>query len=320
MADLEWRPARVRAVQDLTRDIRAIDIAPEGDFPPAAPGAHLKIAVQIGDRADQRSYSVFATSPHGYRIAVKRLPASRGGSLYMWSLAPGARVSISGPDNHFPLTPGTHERLLIAGGIGITPIYAQALALARADANFRMVYAARSRDDFALATGLAAALGDRLKLFVSESGQRLDLTSEFAALSANAEAYVCGPIGMLEAAKRAWADAGRPMARLRFETFGASGAWPTRAFTVKIPRLGREILVPETQTMLEALEAAGVEMISDCRRGECGLCALPILSVDGVVDHRDVFFSEAEKAEGAKLCSCVSRVYGQSITVDTADR
>ena len=72
--------------------------------------------------------------------------------------------------------------------------------------------------------------------------------------------------------------------------------------------------------MLEALEEANVGMISDCRRGECGLCALPILEIDGVLDHRDVFFSEKEKAQNAKLCTCVSRVYGSSITVDTGDR
>ena len=86
------------------------------------------------------------------------------------------------------------------------------------------------------------------------------------------------------------------------------------------PRLGIQVAVPADQTMLEALEEAGVGMIWDCRRGECGLCALPILEVDGIVDHRDVFFSDAEKAGDAKLCTCVSRVYGNAITVDTADR
>jgi vanillate O-demethylase ferredoxin subunit len=83
---------------------------------------------------------------------------------------------------------------------------------------------------------------------------------------------------------------------------------------------GREVDVPQNQTMLEALEAAGIEMIFDCRRGECGLCALTILEVDGTVDHRDVFFSDVEKAANTKLCTCVSRVVGGSITVDTADR
>ena len=74
------------------------------------------------------------------------------------------------------------------------------------------------------------------------------------------------------------------------------------------------------QTLLNALEAAGVEIISDCLRGECGLCALPILEIDGIVDHRDVFFSAEEKATNTKLCTCVSRVFGRSITIDTADR
>ena len=81
-----------------------------------------------------------------------------------------------------------------------------------------------------------------------------------------------------------------------------------------------EIEVPQNQTMLEALEAAGVDMIYDCRRGECGLCALDILEMDGTVDHRDVLFSDEEKATNAKLCTCVSRVAGGRILVDTADR
>jgi vanillate O-demethylase ferredoxin subunit len=125
---------------------------------------------------------------------------------------------------------------------------------------------------------------------------------------------------MLEAAKRAWRESGRPVDGLRFETFGSSGRYAAESFTVRIPRLGKEIVVPSNQTMLDALEAAGVEMIWDCRRGECGLCALRILDVDGTVDHRDVFFSDAQKASDTQLCTCVSRVVGGSITVDTADR
>ena len=88
----------------------------------------------------------------------------------------------------------------------------------------------------------------------------------------------------------------------------------------KIPRLGKTVAVAANVTLLEALEGAGVDMVFDCLRGECGLCALPILEVDGEVDHRDVFFSESEKAANAKLCTCVSRVYGASITLDSADR
>jgi vanillate O-demethylase ferredoxin subunit len=166
---------------------------------------------------------------------------------------------------------------------------------------------------------LRERIGDRLQTFPAEDA-RVDLPAEIAKLDRHGEFYVCGPIGLLEAAKRAWRESGRPVDKLRFETFGSSGRYPTIPFTIEIPRLGIQVAVPADQTMLEALEEAGVGMIWDCRRGECGLCALPILKVDGVVDHRDVFFSDAEKASDAKLCTCVSRVYGNAITVDTADR
>ena len=195
-----------------------------------------------------------------------------------------------------------------------------ALALAEAGADFRVLYACRSRDDMALADELGERIGDRLQMFVDEDGGRVDLDAEIARLAPGGELYVCGPIGMLEAAKRAWQHSGRPVEQLRFETFGNSGRFASQPFKVKIPRLNLEVEVPQNQTMLDALETAGVAMISDCRRGECGLCALHILDVDGIVDHRDVFFSDEEKAPNEKLCTCVSRMAGGSITIDTADR
>jgi vanillate O-demethylase ferredoxin subunit len=275
----------------------------------------------IGERPDTRSYSLLDSAADGlYRIAVKRLRDSRGGSAYMHGLAPGARLSIAGPRNHFGLALGRPGYLLVAGGIGITPLHAMALALHQAGAPFRLLYAARTRQDLALADTLRARIGDRLLTFADADGARIDLPAAIAALAPGAEAYVCGPYGMMEAARRAWGEAGRPEQALRFETFGTGGRHATEPFTVRIPRLGKEIAVSRTQTLLEALEAAGVGMIHDCRRGECGLCTVKILAVDGTVDHRDVFFSEAQKATNAQLCTCVSRVVGGGITIDTADR
>ena len=321
MADMIDRCGVVRATRNLTPRIRLIEIEPEGSFVPPSSGSHIDFSIKIGERPDFRSYSVVGPCADGvYRIAVKLLEASRGGSAFMWSLAPGARIAHSAPGNHFGLAPGRPEYLLIAGGIGVTPIFSHALALAHAGARFRLLYACRSRGDLALADELRCEIGERLDIRLSDEGRRIDIAAEIAALDPRGEFYVCGPIGMLEAAKRAWAASGRPLDLLRFETFGASGQYPPVPFTVRIPRLNREIRVAANQTMLEALEEEGIEMIFDCKRGECGLCALPILTVDGVVDHRDVFFSEAEKAENAKLCTCVSRVYGRTISVDTADR
>jgi len=311
----------VRATRNLTPSIRLIEIEPVAGFVPPSPGSHIDFSVMVGDRPDVRSYSVVGPCADGvYRIAVKRLEASRGGSAYMWSLAAGSRLAHSAPGNHFGLALGRPEYLLMAGGIGITPIFSHALALSHAGARFRLIYACRRQSDLALAEELREQIGDRLEIVLSDGRGRVDIAGEIAKLDADGEFYVCGPLGMLEAAKQAWAASGRPTDRLRFETFGASGRWPAVPFTLKLPRLGKDIQVLATQSMLDALEAAGVEMIFDCRRGECGLCALPILGVNGVVDHRDVFFSEAEKAANAKLCTCVSRVYGSEITLDTADR
>lgn len=321
MAETIDRSGVVRATRDLTPRIRMIEIEPEQAFVPPSPGSHIDFSVTIGGRPDVRSYSVVGPCADGvYRIAVKLLEASRGGSAFMWSLAPGARLAHSAPANHFGLVLGRPEYLLLAGGIGVTPIFAHAHALAHAGQRFRLLYACRSGTDLALADELRSQIGERLDIRLSGEGKRVDISAEIAHLDPQGEFYLCGPIGMLEAAKRAWAASGRPVDRLRFETFGASGEYPAVAFDVRIPRLGKEIRVAANKTMLEAFEEAGIEMIFDCRRGECGLCALPILEVDGVVDHRDVFFSAAEKAGNAKLCTCVSRVYGRAITVDTADR
>jgi ferredoxin-NADP reductase len=318
---IEWRQATVRATRDLAPDVRLFEIVPEGTFVVPTPGSHINVTVQIDGRADARSYSTVGFCEDGaYRIAVKRLPESRGGSAYMFGLKPGARLVVSTPGNHFPLAMGRPRYLLLAGGIGITPIYSMALALARAGADLRVLYAVRHARDLALADPLREAIGERLETFVDALGQSIDVAGEIDRLPAEGELYLCGPIGLMEAVKRAWAAAGRPAAQLRFETFGASGRFATVPFTVAIPRLGKTIAVPANRSLLEALEAAGVAMIHDCRRGECGLCALPILDADGIVDHRDVFFSDEEKAANAKLCTCVSRLAGGTLTLDTADR
>src|SRR6202012_1076049 len=132
------------------------------------------------------------------------------------------------------------------------------------------LYAVRRRQDLALVDELRERVGRRLELFVSQEGRRVDIAAEIARMRPDGEFYVCGPIGMLEDAKRAWQQSGRPVYQLRFETFGNSGRFASEPFKVKIPRLGREIDVPVNQSMLDALQSAGVDMIFDCRKGECG--------------------------------------------------
>ncbi len=315
------QPATVVAVRDLTPTVRSLEILPADGILPFTPGSHIAVQVCINGRPDRRHYSLLGRPEDGcYRIAVRRMPHSRGGSIFMWDLREGDALAVSAPRNAFPLKGGGSAYLLIAGGIGITPIHAMAMALADAEAPFRLLYGVRSRSDAPFGDALATRLGNRLELVVEEEGGLIDMAAAFAPLPDNGEAYVCGPMGMLEAALAGWRAAGRPAERLRFETFGNSGHRAAQPFIVRVPDLGREIRVEANQTMLDALDAAGVEVLSDCRRGECGLCNVDVVACEGELDHRDVFLSEGQKAEGRQLCACVSRVAGGSVTIRTGYR
>lgn len=308
-----WSQALVRSAVEITPGIRQLEIVPAGEAPSSFPfGGHINVGVLIGGKPDTRSYSILSADGC-FRIAVKLDRGGRGGSRYMWSLKPGARLTISNAKTNFPLDFGRPDYLLIAGGIGITPIYGMALALARRGARMRLAYTARQGSDLACVEELQAALGDRLATFLSGQGQRLDLGAELGTLATGGLAMVCGPLRMIEEAKRVWKRLGRPPADLRFETFGSSGALAPEPFRVRVSQLGREVTVPENRSMLDALAEAGVEVLSDCKRGECGVCALNIIGVEGTVDHRDVFFSEQQKSRNHKICACVSRATGTLI-------
>ena len=124
---------------------------------------------------------------------------------------------------------------------------------------------------------------------------------------------------MLDAARDAWVAAGRGLTDLSYETFGSSGLLPTETFRVRLADAGVELVIPSDRSMLDVLNEAGHEVISDCRRGECGVCAIDVVGIEGEIDHRDVFFSDHQKRESRKICPCVSRARGV-LTVDTLHR
>lgn len=317
---VEWRDATVAEIREIAEDVRYIAFAVTGAVPRFDPGAHSNFRVEINGQPANRTYTTIPAPPGQIAVAVKLHPQSRGGSRFMWALQPGQPVRLTLPENRFELSWRAPHYLLLAGGIGITPIYGMARALAARGASLRLVYAARSRALMAFAGELQALLGDRLVLRDNAAGQHVDLAAEFAALPADAECYLCGPIGMLEAAKSAWAAAGRPISRLRYEVFGDSGLFAEKPFVVDV--LNRDISVPvrSDQTLLEALLGAGVDMIYDCQRGECGLCAVKVLERDAEIDHRDVFLSPDEKAENHRMCACVSRLSAGRATIDIGYR
>jgi vanillate O-demethylase ferredoxin subunit len=317
----KWTKCTVHATRDVTSAIREIVLRPEeAGAEPYPIGSHISVGVLIDGRPETRCYSLVGESnPAGYRVAVRLASDSRGGSRYMWTLKPGARVEVSSPASLLEVDWSKKSYCLIAGGIGVTPMVGIAGALMRRNVDIEFHYAVKSRADAAFLDELSDLLGDRLIVHASDEGKRIDLDHTFARLPQNAPTILCGPMRLLEAARRSWTAAGRPPADLRYETFGSSGLLPTASFRVRIDRSGREILVPENKSMLNALNEAGFEVMSDCQRGECGVCAIDIVAVDGQIDHRDVFFSDHQKQANAKICPCVSRAVGV-ITVNTLYR
>ncbi|MCC8932757.1 PDR/VanB family oxidoreductase [Rhizobium sp. 'Codium 1'] len=317
---LEWRPARVIQIETPAEDVRAVTFAVEGLRSAFDPGSHTNIKVVIRGEPAIRTYTVLPSAPGTLKIAVKLHPNSRGGSAFVWAMAIGDQTEMTEPENRFELSWRASRYLLIAGGIGITPIYGMAKALVGRGQSVRLIYGAKSRGQMAFADELGELLGDGLEAYIQDEGRTFDLATEFAALPADGEAYICGPHGLLEAARYAWRESGRSMSRLRFEVFGDSGRFAEQPFSVTIPQYGRTVEVRADQTMLDALTEAGIDMVYDCRRGECGLCAVNIVDASAPLDHRDVFFSPEERHEGEKMCACVSRAVGGNVTIDTGYR
>ena len=304
-----WQRATVAENVALTSAIRRIVLLPENPVT-APPGSHIDVRISIGGDDATRSYSIVDAAPAGRTVAISvfESEASRGGAAVMHGLCTGDVIEITQPLQDFPLRLGAPSYVLLAGGVGITAIAGMAASLAEAGADYRLVYCGRSRAVMAYLSELAAAHGDRLDVHVRDEGTTLDVPELVRTVDPAGELYMCGPIRLMDAVRRAWMERELSPAQLRFETFGNSGWFEAEPFVVRVPALGIETVVPPSATLLEALEDAGVDALFDCRKGECGLCEARVLDLQGVIDHRDVFYSERQRDASSKICVCVSRV------------
>jgi ferredoxin-NADP reductase len=303
-----WQTGTVVETEDITAKTRRL-VLEQSSPKKAEPGSHIDVMVSINGERHKRSYSVVDSSEDGRRVAISvlRAPQTRGGSLFMHALQQGDRLEITQPLQNFPLRVGAPRYVLLAGGIGITAMVNMARVLRNIKADYTFVYAGRSRTAMAYLAQMEQLHGDALRVHVDDEGTALNVDELLATIEADTELYMCGPIRLMDAVKRGWDARGLSVPNLRYETFGNSGWYDPEEFMLRVPRLGIEATVPAGKSMLEALEDAGVDMMFDCRKGECGLCEVRLLGLQGAIDHRDVFYSERQQHAAAKMCCCVSR-------------
>lgn len=318
--------ARLHCVEWLATGIHGFDLRPADGavWPPAAPGSHIDLHLPNGLT---RSYSlVNAPGEAGrYRVAVQRDAAGKGGSRCVHDqLKVGEVLRISAPRNHFPLRDDAAVSVLIAGGIGITPIWAMAQQLAATGAPWVLHYAARSREHAAfveqieaLAARTAGAL--HLNFDNGESDKRMDLRAIVAASPAGADFYCCGPLPMLAAFEVA--TAGCAPDRVHREYFtapvaasAAGAAAAEGAFTVHLARTGKTLSVPPGVSILDAVLREGIAVEYSCMSGICGACTTRVL--DGEVAHCDLVLSDAERAAGEQMMICCSRAKTPALSLD----
>jgi dimethylamine monooxygenase subunit B len=314
--DIPVRVAKIETVAERIRRIRLVRNDGQ-DLPTFSAGAHIVLAMPDGGKTIKNPYSLMGPidDTSGYEISVLKVDGSTGGSRHVHErLYEGANLNISHPFNLFPLDMRARKHVLIAGGIGVTPIMSMAEQLALLEIPFELHYSTRTVTAGAYVEDLRKKYGHKFHHYQTVEGSRIDLLHLLAQQPLGTHLYVCGPQGMIDEVIRIGEESGWPSQHLHAERFSAPrGGAP---FIVQLARSNREVRVPEDETILQALEAAGLEPPFLCRGGACGQCETRVLSCNGDLVHNDHYLTEEEKNSAQKLMICVSRLNGSCVTLD----
>jgi dimethylamine monooxygenase subunit B len=317
--DVQTLAVEVAAIEQVTPLIKHFTLraADGGALPAFSGGSHIIVVMRGALRTHRNPYSLLGSPHHldSYQIGVRRMEESRGGSHFMHEqVTVGTRLDIAHPVNLFGLDKIARKHLLIAGGIGITPFLAQLEDLHDGAVPYELHYSVRSPAHAAFVERLRARAGERLCLYYDSDNQVIEFDRLLSDQPLGTHVYVCGPAGMINRVLSAARGYGWSESHIHWEQFSAPPVGD--AFEVFLARAHRTVHVPPDQSLLESLEAAGIEVPYLCRGGVCGFCQTRVLELDGELLHNDHFLSEADKSRGNTIMPCVSRARCKSLVLD----
>jgi vanillate O-demethylase ferredoxin subunit len=321
---VERRSFTVRRKWETAEGICGLELVPQDGAPlgDVAPGAHVEFILErAGQPPMVRQYSM-CNAPgenDAYVFGIKKEPSSRGGSLHMHALVEGSQIALGATRNHFPLVGSAKSHVLLAGGIGITPLLSMMQALSESGASYELHYFVRGPGHVAFAERLEPAR-QQGRLFVHSGLDPLQTRKVLEELlkspADGAHAYCCGPGVFMdtveELASHSWPDD-----RVHFERFQAEQKPQTQrdqAFTVVLQKSGRSCRVEPGESIISALGKLGCEIETSCEQGVCGTCLTRVL--EGTPDHRDAYLSKTERQANSQILLCVSRSLTPVLVID----
>jgi ferredoxin-NADP reductase len=310
----------ISGVRQLTPRVRAFELRdPNGaELAAVEAGSHLQFQVQLPDgETTIRHYSICSNPARrdAYEIAVLREDEGGGGSLAVHDqFSIGRKLQTELPQNHFQLHGDETPAVLIAGGIGITPIKAMAQALKARGKGMHLHYAGRSGQEMAFRDRLLREFGEDITVYRSDEDERLEIEKVMSAATDDSIFYVCGPGSLIDAVVNLGAELNIDPHRIRFERFVATVAADARPIQIELRRSGKQLEVAADQTILDAMIEAGVDSPYSCKAGNCKSCVVKVL--DGEPEHRDSALSTAEREDYQLMCPCVSRARSDHLVLD----
>lgn len=310
--------ARVQAVREVAAGVRAITFRPKAGthFPRFEAGAHVDVHLPSG-RVRQYSLCNSPTDPDSYEIAVKLDPNGRGGSQEVHeALREGLPLVLGAPRNLFRLESEPHHAVLIAGGIGITPLLSMSHARHEADRPFELHVCARRAEEVPFEAELdTLGFASRIQIHLDRDGAPgFDAERDLGRYAPGRHLYLCGPGGFMRAVRQAAEALGWPASAIHMESFGAdvSDAAENRPFEIELVRSKRRLPVAANTTVLDALRVQGIDVPTACLQGVCGRCITRV--VDGEVEHRDAVLTEEQRRD--HMCVCVSRAKSERLVLE----